>query len=88
VSVQVDEDVVGVTTENVLVFHAFDDAADRPTQPLPNRGQLVLPSCSWCSGGLRDWPRPYCTVHASRPFVDLEGARHATLLNPEGAIWA
>jgi hypothetical protein len=86
VRIRFDEDVVGVTAENTLVFQGFADEADRPTQPVPIGGAWV---CANAAGAVVDCaagPVRTAAFTPSSPFVDLEGTVHTVLLNPEGHL--
>jgi hypothetical protein len=86
VTIRFDEDVIGVATDNVLVFQGFDDAADRPTQPAPILG---IWTCQDAAGAPRDCstgPVRTAKFTPASPFVDLEDAHYTILFNPEGHL--
>jgi hypothetical protein len=86
VSIRFDEDVVGVTTDNVLVFQGFPDAADRPTQPAPILGSWACQDAVGAPVDCSTGPVRTARFTPSSPFVDLEDTSHTMILNPEGHL--
>ena len=86
VSIRFDEDVAGVTTDNVLVFRGIEDAADWPTQPTPISGSSACRTAAGVAVDCSTGPVRTAQFTPSSPFVDLEDTPHTMVLNPEGHL--